>query len=370
MAGTDAGRADAGTDRVPPPGTLEDSDLAFLQHLQAEGDTSFGEPPDTNAVRKAYETLLDRCARDTYRPTKSDLYALDRLLISMVSPHELWAEAPGLYRRYCEDRGEAVNPNDPAMASENQDSVGVLRGRLLQLLRSLHWSYTFGPIRESLRVHLIEHAMLAMAVATVVMAGVVGLLYVWDKPFFAVLTTAVYAGVVGGLASCTLRLTEIPTNQDALGSIYALKNSRYVLFFSPLTGAVFAVVTMGLFIGQVLAGSLFPEFAKVPVPNPTDGWQFTQSLLPTGSKDYALLFVWCFIAGFAERFVPDTLSELIQRGRALGKAEPRPVAPPPLAVALTGGAKNSGAREKEESSGDKDETSQVPKAATEPENVH
>jgi hypothetical protein len=335
MTTTESRRAEAGADRITPRGPEEDSDLAFLRILQAEGDTTFSEPPEAEAVRKAYEKLRDRCASDTYRPTKSDLYALDRLLITMVSPHELWAEAPGLYRRYCEERGEPVNPDDPAMAANKTDN-GVLRGRLLQVLRGLHWSYTFGPIRESLRVHLIERAMIAMAIATGVMAGLVAVLYVWDKPFFAVLTTAVYAGVLGGLASCTLRLTEIPTNQDALRSIYALKNSQYVLFFSPLTGAVFAVVTMGLFVGQVLAGSVFPEFARSPSTDLADGWQFTQWLLPSGSDDYALLFVWCFIAGFAERFVPDTLSELIQRGKALGKPQTGPVGPPPSAVVVRG----------------------------------
>jgi hypothetical protein len=302
---------------------LEESDLAFLQHLKAEADTSFGDPPDGQAVRRAYNKLVDRYGRESESLTKADLYALDRLLVSMASTHELWAEAPELYRRYCEDRGVPVNPNDPALGAEDADKVGVLRARLLQVLRSLHWSYTFGPIRETLRVRLIEKAMLAMAVATVSLGVFVAILYLWHKPFFAVLSTVVYAGVMGGLASCTLRLTAVPTQGDALGSIYALKNSRYVLFFSPLTGAVFAVVALGLFVGQVLAGSIFPAFPPLDTTNATGDWAFTQLLLPVGSKDYALLFVWCFIAGFAERFVPDTLSELIQRGRRRDTAAAR-----------------------------------------------
>jgi hypothetical protein len=307
------------------PGTehSDTSDRAFLEHLRAECETCFGEPPDIDDVRRAYSKLVERYAAGTDRVTKADLYALDRLALSMASPAELWAEAPALYRRYCEERGEPVDPNDPTMAAADAAKVGALRARLLHILRGLHWSYTFGPIRETLRVRLIEKAMLAMAIATVSMAVFAAILYLWQKPFFAVLAGVVYAGVMGGLASCTLRLTEVPATADALGSIHTLKNSRYVLFFSPLTGAVFAVVAMGLMIGGVLAGSLFPAFADLRTTDAAGNWRFTQLLLPITSKDFALLFVWCFIAGFAERFVPDTLSELIQRG----KAHDRPAVP-------------------------------------------
>ncbi len=310
------------TTNAPRAGELDESDRAFVQHLKAEADTTFSDPPDVNAVRIAFNKLVDRYGSDAGL-TKADLYALDRLLLNMVSSQELLAEAPGLYRRYCQELGESVDPNDPAMAREDATKVGTVRARLQQILRGLHWSYTFGPIREKVRVGLIEDAMKAMIIATGLLMAIVGTLYVVStshKPFFAVLSTVVYAGVMGGLASCTLRLTEVPTRGDALGSIYALKNSRYVLFFSPLTGAVFAVVAMGLFMAQVLTGALFPSFPVLGAPQvPGGDWNFTQSLLPAQSKDYALLFLWCFIAGFAERFVPDTLSELIQRGRASGK---------------------------------------------------
>jgi hypothetical protein len=301
---------------------VEEDDFAFLKQLVAEFETPLDLDPTldkekSSDVRKA---LLERLGIHLEAPSKADLYELDRLTLELASDVEVVAQAPGLYRRYCQERGETIDANDPAMnppKPEEKEKVKVLRAQMLEILRALHWSYTFGPIREKRRVRLIKESMLVMVVATAIMGALVGILRHVDHRFYAMLVAVVYAGVMGGAVSCAHRLGNIPTTGDALGSIYALKNSHYILFFAPITGAVFAVVTMLLFMGELMTGPLFPSFTRVvSVGSDTGPWTFTHTLLPSSSSGYALLFLWCFIAGFAERFVPDTLNELTKRAAA------------------------------------------------------
>jgi hypothetical protein len=53
--------------------------------------------------------------------------------------------------------------------------------------------------------------------------------------------------------------------------------------------------------------------------NSSSAIELTNFILKTGPKDgkaFALLIIWSFIAGFAERFVPDTLMRLVNQKKA------------------------------------------------------
>jgi hypothetical protein len=63
--------------------------------------------------------------------------------------------------------------------------------------------------------------------------------------------------------------------------------------------------------------------AANPAPSPVSSLRVKEFLYdsgPAGGEDYALLIIWCFIAGFAERFVPDSLNRLVSGNQSGGQA--------------------------------------------------
>jgi hypothetical protein len=181
-----------------------------------------------------------------------------------------------------------------------------------------------------------------------------------------------FAGIVGGCVSMLQRIQSAPTEGDALFNLASLNNGWRGLSLSPLYGGIFASLLFVLFAAGVLEGSVFPkintpgkiiavttvaeaetaqanEVAAVPAsssgesgsaqpapnqaaisptPTPTPLTEtektgilqikdFLKETGPTDGVSFALLIIWSFIAGFAERLVPDTLNRLVAKNEAI-----------------------------------------------------
>ncbi len=181
--------------------------------------------------------------------------------------------------------------------------------------------------------------------------------------FGPIVGSVIFAGIVGGCVSMLQRIQSAPTEGDALFNLAALTHGWRGLSLSPLYGGIFASLLFVLFAAGILKGSVFPAIETTPAkkieaaqtstesqtnpatnseataptttatstPAPTPAMQASQLpadevlkirdfLKGTGPKDgvaFALLMIWSFIAGFAERLVPDTLNRLIAKTEAL-----------------------------------------------------
>ncbi len=180
----------------------------------------------------------------------------------------------------------------------------------------------------------------------------------------------VVAGAIGGFVSALQRIQSPPTEGDSIYNLSLLFHGSNSVFVAPITGAIFAILLYLMFTSGVLQGTFFPgiftpegeylvnatlnDANKLPEnsdanstppsqqtetnsnsksvstqtskqiiskPQPKQGlnvFDFLARSGPGSGKDYALLIIWCFMAGFAERFVPDALDRLVSKSSSAG----------------------------------------------------
>ena len=98
-------------------------------------------------------------------------------------------------------------------------------------------------------------------------------------------------------------------------NLVQLEKSSSSIDYSPLLGAVFALLLLFMFMSGLLSGALFPKAAEGHT-------RLFLGCVPSTCVEVAKLLVWSFIAGFAEKFVPDALDKLQTRADSGEKPSP------------------------------------------------
>jgi hypothetical protein len=311
---------------------LPDFGVRYLQHILAEFATL---PPDLRArLPIAVQAILNaEYASPPTAMTWGDLFVLEKTMLAIQPELTVRRRAWGMRDAYRELFGQ--KQYEVYMASkppnENESGIDDVRADLDRLLDSLHWSYALTPIRERMRnglIRFIGNCVFWSAIALLILAYWAAQ---YDQTLVATLLILMLAGSLGGFMSLLQRIQSTPSGGDPLISILEVQNGAFSLYLAPVSGAIFAVLLYLIFLGKLVSGVIFPEnlthfhlwwgqvhLAAVPPPTP---------------EDYAKLVVWSFIAGFAERFVPDTLDRLVNRARDAEGPTKVPAAPqPPFAL--------------------------------------
>ena len=300
--------------------------------------------PLENLVRKAYD------ARSKYRSIAGqkeyDEYLASKppdLTAILVKPEALNGEEPDTST----SPPETHEPDIPASAEIVQR---ILRADIRYLLNKFYLYYAMLPMREGMREQLTRRAvrMTLIILGIIILLALISLgglkILSSDKfkqifdvtgVFGLTVGTVACAGIIGGCVSMLQRIQSAPTEGDALFNLAALTNGWIGLSLSPLYGAIFASLLFILFAGGILKGSVFPTIetagakveqtapgaaAPAATPPPQGVLKAEDFLKQTGPKDgvsFALLMIWSFIAGFAERLVPDTLNRLVAKTEAI-----------------------------------------------------
>jgi len=300
--------------------------------------------PLENLVRKAYD------ARSKYRSIAGqkeyDEYLASKppdLTAILVKPDDLNGDEP-------DTSTSPPQTHDPDLPASAEIVQRVLRADIRYLLNKFYLYYAMLPMREGMREQLTRRAvrMTLIILGFIILLALISLgglkIFSSDKfkqifdvtgVFGLTVGTVACAGIIGGCVSMLQRIQSAPTEGDALFNLAALTNGWIGLSLSPLYGAIFASLLFILFAGGILKGSVFPTIetaggkveqtapgvAKPTATPPPQGVLKAEDFLKqTGPKDgvsFALLMIWSFIAGFAERLVPDTLNRLVAKTEAI-----------------------------------------------------
>jgi hypothetical protein len=244
---------------------------------------------------------------------------------------------PEIYHAYQDSR-----PPDPETATTAESS---LRADLRRILGLTHWFYSLSSVRERIRSEIgwRAGAVVTAVFSLLVLVGQYKLREYWKGPLLGFLALVVGFGVLGAFVSFSRRLYQSSDNTDpVIGSM------RLLIFktgapFTMLSGGIFSLLLYLILLGNLLSGGIFPGFTKGG-PLPDDA-----------AADWARMFVWAFIAGFAERLVPDTLDQLVGQGKVSIAALGQNARSPAPASDTAAGSDGAGAQGRDPSSAPPDE---------------
>ena len=306
---------------------LERYGYSYFDHLCSEFEILDSRTQPGNTA--ANELALERASRiykkkDRGPITMGDLYAFEMAILQLQPKERLCRRAFSLRAKYHDIASQRAYEDylasSPPSPPERPDDTNIipLREDLENILGEFHWMYTITPAREELRKTISASLSGWAAITILAIAALAFLYYILVADSLPVLAAVLIMGVLGAYVSVQRRLQRSSTEGDPIVGILELEKSRLSLIFMALaSGAIFAALLYLMFIADLMQGTLFPVI-QVSSPRRQTGATtmfaqfaaFFASFGPATVADLAKLLVWSFIAGFAERLVPDALDRL------------------------------------------------------------
>ena len=310
---------------------LQDHGYVYFDHLKAE----YGNIQMDNATEEAKSTIKkinEKRNDSSLKLTWSDIYTFEsihlRLLDDNCLPRKVW----DLRNRYREIIG--LKEYEAYLASKPPEITGEVKADSLRadiefLLNKIYLNYSLNPFNEKMRSSISKRVTITVLIGLglIILTGIFPTFLSFLESFIpflsenangvkmhsATILMVLFAGAMGGLMSMLQRYNNLVREGDPINRI--IMQSWYQIFVPAINGALFAVLLYMIFIGELIQGDFFPKITNLS--GTSSGRSGITALLtengPENGNEYAKLIIWAFIAGFAERFVPDTLTKIIPK---------------------------------------------------------
>lgn len=158
-------------------------------------------------------------------------------------------------------------------------------------------------------LHKLTRRLIILTVGALLISSAVFALTLYVNSRLMISWLVFVSGIIGGFVSIQQRIKNISDEVLEL-----LCGSWFQILLIPIFGAVFSLVLYCIFLSGLLNSDVFPEFY---FPSPSPGGPDTEFIVrvlretyPLSGPDLAKLIFWSFVAGFAERFVPQIIENL------------------------------------------------------------
>jgi hypothetical protein len=288
--------------------------LVFFNHLIGEYD-SFTDRAncDSAAYNKAGD-LKEVYLTDSRPLTWGDLTTLECLLLKLRTGEELRERFWAIETRYADVAPSNFSIQHAKLSESDIERLSddKLRARIEVIACEFFRLCMLAACREEMRKRASRNVSLAMLVF-VVLCFVPRIVFLSEsKMSYWTLSGVLFTGAMGGFISAQRRIQGVTDRGESLIDLIELSQLSGNLL-APIAGAVFAVVLYMMFAASFLKGPFFPELVtdSTRSPNAVFSTFFSAASGPSTGIDAAKLLIWCFIAGFAERFVPNALDRFI-----------------------------------------------------------
>ena len=317
-----------GDDRVPPPYAMR-----YFDHLYSEYNTLVARARSAHVAEDSWYKEIIENAKQKYDESSIawyDLCSAEIAILELLKGEDLRCRALMLRERYRDivddhkykSYDDSLPNNIKDLSKINaKECEEVLRADLENLLLKIYWNYE--STSQSTRLRYNAKWWVALFLLLITGSVFIKIGIDWNEVAaeyrgqFPIALIVAILGACGACLSFLRRLSQLPSNIESLGGIIELRRSYVDVFVAMVSGALFAILLYILFASnlphELFSTNLVPKFKDFDqADNPSTLVWFISNLKLEDRKAMAIMFIWAFIAGFAEQLVPDVINRIIK----------------------------------------------------------